>query len=36
MTWAALFERAEHYDVDEAAVREALAERRDGEADGDA
>ena len=35
MTWGALFERAEQYDVDLAAVREALAERRDREADGD-
>jgi len=39
MTWAALFERAEGVDVDEAAVRAALVERRaatddDGE-DGD-
>ena len=39
MSWAALFERAVEFDVDEAAVRAALVERRaatddDGE-DGD-
>jgi len=35
MTWAALFERAERHDVDLAAVREALADRRDQEGDSD-
>ena len=36
MTWAALFERAERYDVDLEAVRATLAERRGREGDGDA
>ncbi|WP_435062200.1 DUF7384 family protein [Halobaculum sp. EA56] len=30
-TWAALFERAEAFDVGEAAIRSALAERREGD-----
>ena len=34
-TWGALFERAEAFDVDEAAIRSALAERRDREIHGD-
>jgi hypothetical protein len=29
MTWATLFERAEAYDVDESAIREALARHRE-------
>jgi len=36
MTWAALFERAESHDVDLAAVREALAARRDAAGEDDA
>jgi hypothetical protein len=36
MTWAALFERAEQYDADAAAIREALADRRSREAEDDA
>jgi|GEM_PF-1957471 len=35
MTWAALFERAEGYDVDLAAVRATLADRRAGEDNSD-
>ncbi len=31
MTWAALFERAEPYDVDEKTVRETLRERREAD-----
>ncbi len=35
MSWAALFERAEAFGVEEAAVREALADRREPPDDSD-